>query len=461
MGKISKKQFPCYEKGVVRYSAKVDNYFCHICWMKCEDHYRTHLESPEHQLKYQCYLRSFIDNDAPFVTCKLCDRFIGHKLISKHAVSHELIPWYRPTDECKILYENFVSKHEEEYYCHICGLKFLHWYVAVCHTDEVLHKRLLKLRIKQPEENNNNKLSFPGSFHEIIISNCIFPMSEETSICVLCDKQFQFSMRHTGEENHIKNKKKFLMELKLNPVHIPKFIDDLDRNSRILNKNNKNKNVEKSANDGKINKIVSSCELCNRLVEGESIDEHVMMNKAHKRKEEKYLNKGFGPKRIKRKVDKVDLVNCNVCERTVGVYNVFFHNRTTEHLENAKKSLRISNNEEMSPRRLMRDLINDLAMKRELETLKKLPNEIVTLDSGNLFICTICNIQICGGESVIAHLRSSKHVENKEKENEWICKICHCIMEGRRAMLAVNKRREEMHREEMRRLVDMAVMYPR
>ncbi|XP_034950350.1 uncharacterized protein [Chelonus insularis] len=154
--------------------------YCHVCniVVNCE----IHNKEVEHLLKMDYFLKWFIKESENSVKCTICSEDVLKSDINKHAIQHELIPWYRPKDEFEKYFINFIALNNDTYRCYLCHKEVKYWFQAVSHCADPEH---LQHMTKIDEKIVSTSFSF--DFYKTCVLHSIFPFSVNKFKCFTCD----------------------------------------------------------------------------------------------------------------------------------------------------------------------------------------------------------------------------------------------------------------------------------
>ncbi|XP_011307593.1 uncharacterized protein [Fopius arisanus] len=431
-------KYPIYRRGTVVYCSGPNDYTCRICPEEQKTSLEVHLQDECHIQRLKHYTQYFTDT-GPLVLCKLCLRRMDCSRVIEHALSHKLIPWYVSEKSPEILFKNFISQREHEYFCHLCKVKLSSWFLVESHNEDRHHQTLRKDKIDKiivPES------SYTASYYQLAAKNSIFMKSAESLFCYLCDcevtNSYENILVHVEEKFHMEKQKETIEVFKSAIIH-------LFRTRPIHQEIPDNSSIEvtseyKHNSNNRFTSILSICTECNCEIFNEDMDAHVLIHKQEQQLTGGYTNtnnirysqreKSSSVERHKivtkatenvpfadsnnelivldkESVDpdllistwnnNKDLINMNnpsAEKMTTPASDNFLSSSSTP--SSQSKSSSVTNNQSSHPM--------DNIMSLEL------PEWIASTGEGTFFECKICQLKINGYKNTFEHAKGTRHL---------------------------------------------------
>ncbi|KAK0076471.1 hypothetical protein PV326_010758, partial [Microctonus aethiopoides] len=192
--------------------------FCFICpnsfsKYKKGDIWDAHVRDPEHLLVLESFQKSFHEGRRSII-CNICSKSCSKSNVIKHAITHKLSPWHKPENLYSQFFINFIAQFGDQYYCHLCEVKFSLWYFALKHIHDSKHQLN---RTNKLNGDIGNILPIDASKYEILIKHSVFANNSVRVECMLCPCMICGPFKNTNEHingyNHRYQEVKFLNEL--------------------------------------------------------------------------------------------------------------------------------------------------------------------------------------------------------------------------------------------------------
>ncbi|KAK0163376.1 hypothetical protein PV327_007064 [Microctonus hyperodae] len=207
----------------------------------------THVRDPEHLLVVESFHESF-NESRKSILCNICSKSCSRSNVKKHAITHKLSPWHKPENLYSQFFMNFIAQFRDQYYCHVCEVKFSFWYFAFKH---ILNSNHQVHRTNRLNRDTDNILPANASQYELLIKNSVFANDTFRFKCMLCPcifSGFKNFNEHINGYKHQSQKEKFLNKL-------PEKKEDI-----VVKSNARRKRKRYRGNDKKASNVKSTLE---------------------------------------------------------------------------------------------------------------------------------------------------------------------------------------------------------
>ncbi|XP_015109471.1 uncharacterized protein LOC107036203 [Diachasma alloeum] len=486
-------KYPIYKKGTVVYSADCNDFTCHICPGKQQDSFENHLKDENHVQRLVLYIQLFA-NVGPRVYCRLCPNPIKFSEIIEHAVGHQLMPWYVPDNCPEILFKNFISHRDHQYFCHLCNMKLPFWFLVGCHNEESHHQALKRDKI---DESLLKDLSLSIAYYKLTTNNFIFMKASKTLACSLCacavGASYEGIITHIEGKSHVKKEQEHIEALKSAEIYRlpPRFTEDPENPEDLSDEGEGEASDPSKDEDTQL--IVSIRTVCNSLIDSKDIESHLLIHKSEKetrkrkrkrnRKKSKDVNtpdilqsikraKNFGTDDVSANDNESDLMDVaeeveEMLECSLTKEDIKFPVSTTPvpepERENEKSEESLFIKEELLE--AADGLMNGPpTLHSDIDNHQDFPEEISYIREKECFWCKVCKSGIHNYKDVWSHLGGKRHKKNQQgkghalrkgiihlEDDEYECFLCERKITG---LIAVEQHvNESLHQDTIKLLL--------
>lgn len=193
---------------------------CFICpnslsKYKKGDIWDAHVRDPEHLSVLESFQKSFHEGRRS-ISCNICSKSCSKSDLIKHAITHKLSPWHKPENLYSQFFMNFIAQFGDQYYCHVCEVKFSLWHFALEHIHGSKHQRN-QINKSKFIVDIDNMLPTDASQCKNFIKHSVFANDPFRFECMLCPCMIFGPVKnfndHINGYNHRRQEVKFLNEL--------------------------------------------------------------------------------------------------------------------------------------------------------------------------------------------------------------------------------------------------------